>query len=198
MSDGGSSSITVPEGFALHTENTSHILISSKEEAFLNPVQEFNRDLSVACIRVWSEELNREKEAKWKQSQERRAKREALAGGEAKMGQQKKAKTESTEPSNGPEDGLPGDVPASEAISEGSKREYRPHKFVLLEALSATGLRSIRYAKEIPLVRFVLEFCGQTCVSTPFKICDCERPVCVCHGCHEEKCRTQWSWTSIS
>jgi tRNA G26 N,N-dimethylase Trm1 len=92
MSDAGSSSITVPEGFTLHTENTSHILISSKEEAFLNPVQEFNRDLSVACIRVWSEELNREKEAKWKQAQERRAKREA--GGEAETGQQKKAKSE--------------------------------------------------------------------------------------------------------
>ncbi|KAG1803816.1 S-adenosyl-L-methionine-dependent methyltransferase [Suillus plorans] len=117
MSDSvGSSSITVPEGFTLHTENTSHILISSKEEAFLNPVQEFNRDLSVACIRVWSEELNREKEAKWKQAQERRAKREA----------------------------------------EGEVKTYRPHKFVLLEALSATGLRSIRYAKEIPLVRFVI------------------------------------------
>ena len=35
--------------------------------------------------------------------------------------------------------------------------KYHPHKFVLLEALSATGLRSIRYAKEIPLVRFVME-----------------------------------------
>jgi tRNA (guanine26-N2/guanine27-N2)-dimethyltransferase len=95
MSDTGCSSVTVPEGFTLHTENTSHILISSKEEAFLNPVQEFNRDLSVACIRVWSEELNREKEVKWKQAQERRAKREA--GGEAKTGQpteQKKAKSE--------------------------------------------------------------------------------------------------------
>lgn len=93
MSDSaGSSSITVPEGFTLHTENTSHILISSKEEAFLNPVQEFNRDLSVACIRVWSEELNREKEAKWKQAQERRAKREAE--GEVKTLQQKKAKSE--------------------------------------------------------------------------------------------------------
>ena len=95
MSDAGSSPITVPEGFTLHTENTSHILISSKEEAFLNPVQEFNRDLSVACIRVWSEELNREKEAKWKQSQERRAKREADA--DTKAGQrkdQKKAKSE--------------------------------------------------------------------------------------------------------
>ncbi|KAG2111599.1 tRNA methyltransferase [Suillus discolor] len=155
MSDSvGSSSITVPEGFTLHTENTSHILISSKEEAFLNPVQEFNRDLSVACIRVWSEELNREKEAKWKQAQERRAKREAE--GEVKTVQQKKAKTESTEPSNDLDDGLPGDVSTTGGTSEGNKREYRPHKFVLLEALSATGLRSIRYAKEIPLVRFVI------------------------------------------
>ena len=34
-------------------------------------------------------------------------------------------------------------------------REYDPYKFVLLEALSATGLRAIRYAKEIPLVRCV-------------------------------------------
>jgi len=44
--------------------------------------------------------------------------------------------------------------------------KYRPHKFVLLEALSATGLRSIRYAKEIPLVRFVSEFCEQTYISS--------------------------------
>jgi len=87
-SEAGSSSITVPEGFTLHTENTSHILISSKEEAFLNPVQEFNRDLSVACIRVWSEEFNREKEAKWKQAQERRAKRDA----DTKAGQRKEVK----------------------------------------------------------------------------------------------------------
>ncbi|OAX44694.1 N2,N2-dimethylguanosine tRNA methyltransferase [Rhizopogon vinicolor AM-OR11-026] len=158
MSDAGSPSITVPEGFTLHTENTSHILISSKGEAFLNPVQEFNRDLSVACIRVWSEELNREKETKWKQTQERRAKREADA--DAKAGQQKdqkKPKMESGEQSNDPEDNSPGDDPATgNTLSEVNKREYRPHKFVLLEALSATGLRSIRYAKEIPLVRFVI------------------------------------------
>jgi tRNA G26 N,N-dimethylase Trm1 len=30
--------------------------------------------------------------------------------------------------------------------------QWLPAKFVILEALSATGLRSIRYAKEIPLV----------------------------------------------
>ena len=31
--------------------------------------------------------------------------------------------------------------------------QYKSYKFTLLEALSATGLRSIRYAKEIPLVK---------------------------------------------
>ena len=73
MADGHSpNSITVPDGFTLHTENTSHILLPSNNEAFLNPVQEFNRDLSVAAIRVWSEELNRAKEERWRQARERR------------------------------------------------------------------------------------------------------------------------------
>lgn len=80
----GGSGIMIPEGYTLHTENSSHILISSKDEAFLNPVQEFNRDLSVACIRVWSEDVNKEKKAKWKLAQERRAKRDSVAGKEAK------------------------------------------------------------------------------------------------------------------
>ena len=62
--------ITVPEGFTLHTENTSLILLPSSNEAFLNPVQEFNRDTSVACIRVWSEELNKAKEAKWRRTRD--------------------------------------------------------------------------------------------------------------------------------
>jgi hypothetical protein len=68
-------SITVPEGFTLHTENTSHILLPSNNEAFLNPVQEFNRDLSVAAIRVWSEDLNKKKEERWRQARERRQKK---------------------------------------------------------------------------------------------------------------------------
>ena len=34
-----------------------------------------------------------------------------------------------------------------------SSLQFRPHSFVILEALSATGLRSIRYANEIPHVK---------------------------------------------
>jgi tRNA (guanine26-N2/guanine27-N2)-dimethyltransferase len=64
--------IEIPDGLRLHTENTSHILLSANE-AFLNPVQEFNRDLSVACIRVWSEELNRAKEERWRKGQQKKS-----------------------------------------------------------------------------------------------------------------------------
>ena len=62
--------IEVPPGFKLHTENTSHILLPDNNEAFLNPVQEFNRDLSVACIRTWATEQSKMQESKWLQRQE--------------------------------------------------------------------------------------------------------------------------------
>ncbi len=62
--------IEVPPGFKLHTENTSHILLPENNEAFLNPVQEFNRDLSVACIRTWAAERAKSQESKWLQHQE--------------------------------------------------------------------------------------------------------------------------------
>ena len=66
--------IEVPAGFRLHAES---ILLSS-DEAFLNPVQEFNRDLSVACIRVWSEEMDRAKEARWRKAQEKKVKHKPI------------------------------------------------------------------------------------------------------------------------
>jgi tRNA (guanine26-N2/guanine27-N2)-dimethyltransferase len=69
--------IEIPDGFKLYTENTS--LLISSDEAFLNPVQEFNRDLSVACIRVWSEEMNSAKEARWRKAQEKKAKHDPIS-----------------------------------------------------------------------------------------------------------------------
>ena len=62
---------TIPNGLSLHVENTTKILLDP-QETFLNPVQEFNRDLSVAAITVWSEERNRVKEANWLQLKEKK------------------------------------------------------------------------------------------------------------------------------
>ncbi|KAJ3478294.1 hypothetical protein NLI96_g9859 [Meripilus lineatus] len=38
-------------------------------EAFLNPVQEFNRDLRVACIKAWSDIVQEDKKRKWEVTQ---------------------------------------------------------------------------------------------------------------------------------
>jgi hypothetical protein len=66
--------LAIPEGYTLHSENSAHILLPASADAFLNPVQEFNRDLSVACIRVWGDELDVEKERQWKVKSEKAAK----------------------------------------------------------------------------------------------------------------------------
>lgn len=89
MSAPPSSSFTVPEGFTLHKENTSTILLPASNDAFLNPVQEFNRDMSVACIQAWGDLMNEEKERKWRQTLERRAKQAEKGSHKAK-----KAKSE--------------------------------------------------------------------------------------------------------
>lgn len=69
--------ITVPEGFSLHSENTSHILLPNDNGAFLNPVQEFNRDMSVAAIRTWGEQMNELKKHKWEQARDKKANKRA-------------------------------------------------------------------------------------------------------------------------
>ena len=62
--------IKVPPGYKLHTENSASILLPDTNDAFLNPVQEFNRDLSVASIRVWAEERDAMKKQKWLERQQ--------------------------------------------------------------------------------------------------------------------------------
>ncbi|WFC97549.1 methylamine--glutamate N-methyltransferase [Malassezia yamatoensis] len=110
---------------AAFRENSATIVMPSKEAAFLNPVQEFNRDLSTLAITAWSQIYDREKkrvyEAHMKSRNLKRTKR-----GEPEI---KRAKID---------------------------EDYRHHKFTILEALSATGLRSIRYAKEIPLLGSII------------------------------------------
>lgn len=169
--------VVVPEGYTLHTENTSRILLPPNNEAFLNPVQEFNRDLSVACIRTWSELLNEEKEAKFRQNLEKwvrkqekgpKAKR-VKTEGDAPVPVSEPQETAEQKPSDESAAAVPEDAAAGTTSGTPKPKEYRPYKSIILEALSATGLRSIRYAKEIPL------------------ICDCKRPVSDSSSGNEEQ-----------
>ena len=116
------------------------------KNAFLNPVQEFNRDLSIVAIRTWSEMFANEKLQSMKVKQQRRAAKaksnaDDAANGETEERSSKRRKGEDGEPIQQQE--------------EGSRPLPNLHKFTVFEGLAATGLRSIRYALELPLIKSV-------------------------------------------
>ena len=61
----------IPDTHRPHTESTTTILVHKDNTAFLNPVQQYNRDLSIACIRGWNELRKEEAEERWRRKQER-------------------------------------------------------------------------------------------------------------------------------
>lgn len=86
-------------------EGKAEILAPKEDKVFYNPIQQFNRDLSVMGIKAWSSLLN-EKEMQKDKDVTKKRKLEAYIN--------------------------------------------------ILEALSATGLRAIRYGHEIPLVKKII------------------------------------------
>ncbi|CAO3572741.1 unnamed protein product [Mortierella alpina] len=123
--------IPAPKGFKKVTEGKATILFPDTNEVFYNPIQEFNRDISIAAIRTWDEIFQEERSARLA---EKKARKAASAAKRAKEG---------LEPL--PEKEYP------EGVDPNATRGI-----TILEALSASGLRSVRYAKEIPNVKHIL------------------------------------------
>ncbi|KAL4215733.1 N2,N2-dimethylguanosine tRNA methyltransferase [Rhizopus microsporus] len=103
------------------TEGKATILFPKNNEVFYNPVQQFNRDMSIAAIRTWSEIYNNEKAARI----------------EKKLARNKDEKSRM-------------------ALENTLEKIKNSNNFTILEALGASGLRSIRYAKEIPKLKQVV------------------------------------------
>jgi tRNA (guanine26-N2/guanine27-N2)-dimethyltransferase len=105
--------------FTTVTEGKATILFP-KDQVFYNPVQQFNRDLSVAAIRTYSESFITKRQLRkhaWDKSHQK--------------------STSDSSPSKNTND------------------KDNQRKITVLEALSATGLRAIRYALEIPAISTV-------------------------------------------
>ncbi|KAI8918610.1 N2,N2-dimethylguanosine tRNA methyltransferase [Powellomyces hirtus] len=126
-----------PDGVIYITEGKARIKFPAGNEVFYNPVQEFNRDMSIAAITAWSKIFLKEK-------------------------------VERSKNALGPKDSsLPpivnGYVDSHKIISPDSLEdvdldfaEYKEERFTILEALSATGLRAIRYAKDIKGIKSII------------------------------------------
>jgi tRNA (guanine26-N2/guanine27-N2)-dimethyltransferase len=101
MSEQSNITEVTPNGPVKLTEGKATITFPSANEVFYNPVQEFNRDMSILAIETWADLQKKEDLEKFLKK------------------------------------------------NPGKEDEFKPKDLTLLEALSATGLRSIRYAKEI-------------------------------------------------
>ncbi|WAQ91025.1 hypothetical protein PtA15_13A425 [Puccinia triticina] len=165
-----------PPGYKAHQEASTQILIKLENEqqpseAFINPVQEYNRDLSIAAIKAWSSLRNQELEAKWTLSRtnhQRKKNNKRPAGPpdphphNPKKLKQHEPDQQQPDPTTVPEEPVANEsaqqtAPPHEDIKSNKQPPaFQPQKFTALEALSATGLRAIRYAKEIPTLRSIV------------------------------------------
>jgi tRNA (guanine26-N2/guanine27-N2)-dimethyltransferase len=125
---------------------------------FYNPIQQFNRDLSVIAINVFANHALALKKATAARAQRRgkgrkdkKRKREDDGDGDGDSAKSNKKITTEEE-----QDGGEISVENQEKQQEPTKPEAPPMRFQILDALSATGLRALRYAKEVPLATTIV------------------------------------------
>lgn len=118
------------------TEGRASILFPKGNKVFYNPIQQFNRDLSVVGIRAWAEINQEERE---------------MATRNKNISKKRKRTNDNNDQDQ---------VERSMSNGETSVIDIDTEKTVpyirIIEALSASGLRAIRYAKEIPNIKLVL------------------------------------------
>lgn len=174
----GLAHILVPHGIPTSTDPKMSKEDTQKQQVFYNPIQQFNRDLSVLAIKTFGEDLILRKTQKHEQ-QKKKAEKKKNRVGNGKVDEEpalaqptgassKKRKLDEDESGVQESDNIPAkkrkrvhggedeqitnveDMSAPKARGE-DRPAWRP-SFTILDALSATGLRALRYANEIPFV----------------------------------------------
>ncbi|ETS82350.1 hypothetical protein PFICI_04226 [Pestalotiopsis fici W106-1] len=144
-----------------------------QQKVFYNPIQQFNRDLTVLAIKAYGEEVVAKRRAatERKINNKKRKRDEAEDGNtqtqDAAVSTAQIDATTAPAPEKQEQSGDPMDISeeskdaqVGETKTNGTEgvpkqRNLQPPKFTILDALSATGLRALRYAQELPFVTSV-------------------------------------------
>ncbi|KAI1763466.1 TRM-domain-containing protein [Hypoxylon sp. FL1150] len=124
--------------------------VEEQQKVFYNPIQQFNRDLTVLAIKAYGQEALAKRRSSNIDRAAKRKRDKADAGGGRPTKQEKVAET--TEGVTAIADVAEKDKTATNGAGLGDKPGPR---FTILDALSATGLRALRYAQELPFVTSV-------------------------------------------
>ncbi|GFF75968.1 hypothetical protein CNMCM6936_006757 [Aspergillus lentulus] len=114
------------------------------QSVFYNPIQQFNRDLSVLAIKAYGEHVLALKKLK--------AERKRTGSG---RGKKRKREDEEDKEQAGGDVEQPSAANGNIGASVSTSDQQTP-SFTILDALSATGLRALRYASEIPFTTCVV------------------------------------------
>jgi tRNA (guanine26-N2/guanine27-N2)-dimethyltransferase len=183
----GLAHILVPHDIPTSTDPKLSKEDTQKQQVFYNPIQQFNRDLTVLAIKTFGLDTIVRKEVKHEQGlkrAERKKNRDKNRASEKEQNEQaqpeedelsKKRKLSQAEDvatgseerptkktksghvgeevvveggQNGIQNGIQGEPAGNNSV-------WRP-PFTILDALSATGLRALRFAQEIPFVTSVI------------------------------------------
>ncbi|PIA46067.1 hypothetical protein AQUCO_01600384v1 [Aquilegia coerulea] len=150
---------TDPDDYIIIKEGEAEILMHAKNEVFYNKAQVNNRDMSIAVLRTFLSKCKEEHEAMLNKKIKKIGQRVSSEEGccqslsEETMRQngeivKDECKVEGDEENGEQVQNESGDA-SEEAAKEadGKRRELKPAK--VLEALAASGLRALRYAREV-------------------------------------------------
>ncbi len=190
----GFAHILVPHGVPTSTDPKMSKEETQRQQVFYNPIQQFNRDLSVLAIKTFGQDLIQRKTMKHEQQKKKlekkkqrikekkaegkiytatadTAEKEEAAGevhaANANVEQEAPSKKRKLAEDQPDEEAIPAKKPKvaddrevesneePEVVQNGSRNlngapESWQAPFSILDALSATGLRALRYAHEIP------------------------------------------------
>lgn len=137
----GRATILVPQGAKVGEDR------GEVQQVFYNPIQQYNRDLSVLAIKAYGEEALEKRK-------NRKQNKDAKHGKKRKRGDEDGAAVEEAAK---PEQSKQPDKPEQQADSETAQQDQNADQatkpsFKILDALSASGLRALRYARELPFV----------------------------------------------
>ena len=140
----GKAVILVPQGAKIGEDR------GEVQQVFYNPIQQYNRDLSVLAIKTYAE-LNIEKKLEqYRLRMEKQGKKRKREENAEKSEESAAKKPTTKEPSTSEEQVVESLVPANTQPPKEHKAQFK-----ILDALSASGLRALRYAHEIPFVTSV-------------------------------------------
>lgn len=179
----GLAQILVPE--AAKDDSKGSKTSEGVQQVFYNPIQQFNRDLTVLVIKAYGKERAEAREVLHRKVRnrvaERKRKRVEQGLPETRYSKAPKTATDPAELESQPQSAEAA-APESEAVpntatettdqvdsgqpendaaatketdDQDKERWLTPRNFTILDALSATGLRALRYAHEIPFVASV-------------------------------------------